>query len=294
MRLASLALISILIMTLDHRDNHLQAVRSTLSVLIYPIQQLANLPQSGGKWIAEGLSTRQELQEENASLRTQVFLQQTQLQQLIGLKAENMRLRELLDSARRINERVLIAEIMSVDLEPFSHQIVINKGSRSGVYIGQPIIDADGVMGQIISISPFTSIAMIITDPSHAIPVVVNRNGLRAIAIGTGIANTMDIPHIPNNADIQVGDILVTSGLGGRFPAGYPVATITETTTDPSRPFASISATSTAKLDRSREALLVWRNDVQANETAEALQMDCTPEDTDCEQTPESPQGMEP
>ena len=271
-------------MTLDHRENHLQAARSALSVLIYPIQQLSNLPHSGGKWIAEGLSTRQELQEENASLRTQIFLQQTQLQRLEGLMAENMRLRELLDSSRRINERVLIAEIMSVDLEPFSHQIVLNKGSRNGIYIGQPIIDADGVMGQVIGVTPFTSIAMIITDPSHAIPVVNNRNGLRAIAIGTGKSNTLDIPHIPNNADIQEGDLLVTSGLGGRFPAGYPVATISEVSTDPTQSFATITALSTAKLDRSREALLVWRNENQLNEneTAEALQMDCDPDDENC------------
>lgn len=270
-------------MTLDHRANHLQAVRSTLAVLIYPIQQLANLPQSGGVWIAEGLSTRQDLQEENASLRTQIFLQQTQLQRLEGLMAENMRLRDLLDSARRVNERVLIAEIMSVDLEPFSHQIVLNKGNRSNIYIGQPIVDADGVMGQVIGVTPFTSTAMIITDPSHAIPVVVNRNGLRAIAIGTGSSNTLDIPHMPNNVDIQEGDLLVTSGLGGRFPTGYPVARITQVTIDPSLPFAKIVATSTAKLDRSREALLVWRNPAQENEAVEAIQMKCPPEEPDCD-----------
>lgn len=270
-------------MTLDHRENHLQMVRSTLAVLIYPIQQLANLPQSGGVWIAEGLSDRQDLQEENASLRTQVFLQQAQLQRLEGLMAENMRLRELLDSSRRVNERVLIAEIMSVDLAPFSHQIVLNKGSRSNIYIGQPIIDADGVMGQVIGVTPFTSIAMIITDPSHAIPVVNNRNGLRAIAIGTGTSNTLDIPHIPNNADIQVGDLLVTSGLGGRFPAGYPVAKVTEVKTDPAQPFAAIVATSTAQLDRSREALLVWRNETEQNEAAEAIQIACPPEDINCD-----------
>ena len=188
---------------------------------------------------------------------------------------------ELLDSSRRVNKRVLISEIMSVDLAPFSHQIVLNKGSRNNIYIGQPIIDADGVMGQVIGVTPFTSIAMIITDPSHAIPVVNNRNGLRAIAIGTGTSNTLEIPHIPNNADIQVGDLLVTSGLGGRFPEGYPVAKISEVKTDPSQPFATIVATSTAKLDRSREALLVWRNELD-----ETLSQECSPEDSDCEPSP--------
>lgn len=268
-------------MTLDHRENHLQAVRSALSVVIYPLQQLTNLPQSGGQWLAEGLTSRQQLQEENAGLRTQLFLQQTQLQRLEGIMAENMRLRDLLDSSRRINERVLIAEIMSVDLDPFSRQIVLNRGSRNGVYIGQPIIDANGVMGQVVNVSPLTSIAMIITDPSHALPIVVNRNGLRAIAFGTGTANMLDIPNVPNNADIKKGDLLVTSGLGGRFPSGYPVATITEVLSDPTQPFAKITATPTAKLDHSREALLVWRTEAPVVEPAG--QVECPPEAADCQ-----------
>lgn len=247
-------------MTLDHRQHHLQTLRSALAVVLYPLQHLANLPQSGGQWFAEGLATRQELQEENASLRTQLLLQQAQLQRFEGLLAENMRLRELLDSSRRVSERLLIAEIMSADLKPFSHQIMLNKGTRKGVYVGQPILDADGVMGQIVSVTLFTSYAMLISDPSHAIPITVNRNGLRGIAIGDGSSTRLDIPNLPNNVDIEVGDLLVTSGLDGRFPTGYPVATVTEVKKDPAHPFATVTAHPTAKLDRSREALLVWPN----------------------------------
>ncbi len=268
-------------MMLDHRQHHLEALRSSIAVALYPIQNLANLPQSGGEWLAEGLSTRRQLQEENASLRTQHLLLQAQLQKLEGLHTENMRLRELLDSPRQLSERVLIAEIMTVDLKPFSRQIVINKGSRSNVYEGQPILDANGVMGQVISVTPFTSVAMIISDPSHAVPVSVNRNGLRAVAIGTGTSNRLDIPHVPNNADIRVGDLLVTSGLGGRFPRGYPVAEVIEVTKDPAQPFAKVTAQSTARLDRSREALLVWRRE---DPSEIAVDDRCGPDEQPCPQ----------
>lgn len=248
-------------MALDHRQQHLDSLRSSLSFLLYPVYQLSDLPRSSGEWLAEGFSTRRELQEENANLRAEHLLLEAQLQKLDTLQLENFRLRELLDSSVRVGERVLIAEILSVDLNPFNRQIVINKGSRQNVYPGQPLLDADGVMGQVISVSWLTSNAMIISDPSHAIPVTVNRNGLRAIAIGTGATNTLDLPHIPNNADIRVGDLLITSGLGGRFPPNYPVGTVTEVTVDSSAPFARVRAEPTAKLDRSREVLLVWHKD---------------------------------
>lgn len=248
-------------MVLDHRQHHLDNLRSAMSLVLYPVQQLTTLPRTGGEWLAEGFTSRRDLQEENANLRVQQILLQAQLQKLDALQAENIRLRDLLDSSIRVGEKVLIAEILSVDLNPFNRQIVINKGTRHDVYVGQPLLDAEGVMGQVISVSPLTSIAMIISDPSHAIPVTVNRNGLRAIAIGTGTSNTLDLPHIPNNADIRVGDLLITSGLGGRFPPNYPVGTVTDVVVDPSAPFAHVKAEPTARLDRSREVLLVWHPD---------------------------------
>jgi rod shape-determining protein MreC len=158
----------------------------------------------------------------------------------------------------KVGERVRVAELLKVDFDPFSQDIVINKGSRDGVSVGQPIVDAEGVMGQVVHVAPFTSTAMLITDPSHAIPVADNRNGLRAIAMGTGSFNRLDIPNLPRNADIQQGDLLVTSGLGGRFPAGYPVATVERVERNPGQSFAEVSARPIAHLEQSREVLLVW------------------------------------
>ncbi len=264
-------MLSVLFMAVDHHQHYLQTFRSAISTLLFPLQQLVDLPRSSQQWLTESLTTRQQLQQENTRLEEQELLLRAQLQKLDALQIENSRLRQLLDSAQRIGERVLIAEIMSVDLNPFSRQIVLSKGSQQGVYSGQAIIDASGIMGQVVTTSPFTSIAMLISDPDHAVPVTVNRNGLRAIAIGTGTSAELNLPHIPNNADISPGDLLVTSGLGGRFPPGYPVATITKVIPQPSAPFAKITALAIAKLDHNQEVLLVWRNDpiqIENNKTA--------------------------
>ncbi len=257
-------LLSILLMTLDHRQHHLDSVRTALSVMVYPLQLLVDLPRATGQWFRESLATRRELQEDNASLRTQHLVLNTQLQKLEALEAENRRLRALLDSSFQVGDRpMLIAALLSVDMDPYRHQIQINKGSLDRLYEGQPLLDSQGVMGQLIDVGPFTARAMLITDPSHAIPVQVNRNGLRTIALGTGSIDRLDLPHIPNNADIRVGDLLVTSGLGGRFPPGYPVADVTAVEQDPGDTFSHISARPRAALDSSREVLLVWPTEAQ-------------------------------
>ena len=250
-------------MTLDHRYDHMKDVRSALSYVITPIYKLMNLPLETGIWISENLSSRQQLLEENRSLHTQHLFLQSQLQKLEALEAENMRLRELLDSSFKVSEQVLIAELLAVDLKPFSQQIVLNKGSRDNVYVGQPILDAKGAMGQIVYVGPFTSTAMLITDPNHALPVEINRNGIRAIIVGTGEPNRLELPFIPNNADVKVGDLLVTSGLGGHFPPSYPAGRITKVVPDPSQPFAEVYAEPTANLESTREVLLVWRTSDQ-------------------------------
>ena len=254
-------LFSIVLMTLDHRQHHLEAVRTTLNVLVYPLQYVVNLPFALTDWGSETLVSRERLIEENRQLKQLQLQQDYRLQKLASLETENRRLRNLLQSAQRDWGRVLIGELIEVDSDPFKRQVVINKGSRDGVFVGHPMLDANGVMGQVIHVTPFNSTAMLLTDPSHAIPVQVNRNGQRAIALGTGEANHLEIPHIPNNADIRVGDLLVTSGLGRRFPAGYPVATITAVEKDPTEPYAVVSATPTASLDSSQEVLLVWPPD---------------------------------
>ncbi len=249
-------------MTLDHRQHHLDSLRDSLSVVVYPLKLLVDLPRSVGDWFSESLATRRRLQEENASLRTQQLVLNTQLQKLEALEAENLRLRALLDSSFQVGSRhMLIAELMSVDLDPYRHQIVINKGSLDHLYEGQPLLDSAGVMGQLVHVGPFTSTAMLITDPGHAIPVQVNRTGLRTIALGTGAKDRLELPHIPNNADIRIGDLLTTSGLGGRFPPGYPVAEVTQVEHDPGRAFARVTARPRAMLDRSREVLLIWPQD---------------------------------
>jgi len=254
-------LVSVVLMTVDHRQHHLNQVRSALSVVVYPLQYVVNFPVEAGEWIKENLTTRRQLEEENASLRTQRLLLKAQLQKLSALEAENIRLRELLQSSFKVGERVLIAEILSVNLDPYKHEILLNKGSREHVYQGQPLLDADGVMGQVVQVGPLSATAMLITDPNSAIPVQVNRNGLRSIAFGTGAIDRLELPHLPNNADIRKGDLLVTSGLGRHFPPGYPVAVVTSVEQDPGQPFAQVSAMPLAHLNQSREVLLVWPGD---------------------------------
>ena len=251
-------LASVILMTVDHRQHHLDALRSGISVTLYPIQFLLNLPNTAGDWLQESFSSRRSLQEENARLHAQHLLLRARLLKLDSLEAENLRLRELLDSSFKAGDRVLIAELMAVDLDPYRHGVLLNKGERQQVYVGQPLLDAHGVMGQIVQVTPFTATAMLITDPAHALPVQVNRNGLRSIVVGTGSLQELSLPHIPNSADIRAGDLLITSGLGGRFPPGYPVAEVVTVTVDPGHAFAKISARPLSHLDRSREVLLVW------------------------------------
>lgn len=245
-------------MTLDHRQHHLEAIRAGLSALVYPLQVLVNLPYAAFDWTSENLATRRTLREENTDLRTQNLIYKAQLQKFAALENENMRLRELLESSFKVGDRILIAALLRVTMEPYTHQIVLNKGSRDDVFIGQPLVDADGIMGQVIHVGPLTSTAMLMTDPAHALPVQVNRNGLRTIAVGTGALDRIELLHIPANADIKTGDLLVTSGLGGRFPPGYPAAEIVSVEIDPGMRFSRVLATPKANLQRSREALLVW------------------------------------
>ncbi len=272
-----LVFVSAALMAVDHRQNYLEGLRGGISVLVYPLQYLVNLPVSASSWIGENLSSRETLLEENGRLKMQHTLFKAKLLKLNAIKAENLRLRELLQSSKKVGEQVLIGELLAVDLEPFTRQIVINKGSRDGIYLGQPLIEADGVMGQIVHLGPLSSTAMLITDANHATPVQINRNGLRAIAVGTGAPDRLTIPYLPISTDIVEGDLLVSSGLGGRFPPDYPVAVVSKVEKNPTQPYAVIHAVPTAKLERSREVLLVWptgrqRQSDNADETPAATQ----------------------
>ena len=258
-------------MTIDHRYGHLESLRSTLSVLVYPMQYVVNLPVRFVRWTRESLDTRASLLEDNQRLRIEQLLLSSRLQKYEVLEMENRRLRKLLESSFKLSERVLIAELLDVDLQPFSHTVLINKGQREGVYDGQPIVDADGIMGQIVHVGPFSSTVLLITDLSHAIPVQINRNGLRGIAVGTGRYHSLQLEYLSNNADIRKGDLIISSGLGSHFPAGYPVGVVTDIKLDPAEPFAKVLIAPSAKLEQSREVLLLWPNDPHDSGTPDGL-----------------------
>ncbi len=258
MRIVAFILASLIMMSVDHRQGHLEKVRSTLSVFVYPLQYVANLPLAVTNWVSEALTTRARLMEENARLRDEQLVLNSKIQKFQILEAENERLREMLQSSEKLDERVLIAELLAVDLQPFRHQIVINKGRREGVYDGQAIVDANGVMGQIVHVGPFSSTVLLLTDPMHAIPVQINRNGLRSIAVGTGQSHILQLEHLPNSVDIKEGDLVVSSGLGSRFPAGYPVGVVYNISRVAGEPFAKVTIIPSAQLEKNREVLLVW------------------------------------
>lgn len=245
-------------MVLDHRFHQTQTIRSALSFVVYPLQILADLPATAGGWMSEQLVSRNVLQNRNRQLEKENLVLHSELQQLEALRAENERLRDLLGSSYKVGNRVLVAELLGVDLDPYRQQVMIDKGTTSAVFEGQVVLDANAVMGQVIHVSPLTANVLLITDPNHSLPVQVLRNGLRTIAAGSGQVNRLELPYLPNNADIEAGDLLVTSGLGKKFPAGYPVAKVIEVLTEPGKPFARVVAEPLAKLDRSREVLLVW------------------------------------
>lgn len=248
-------------MTIDHRSDYLLRIKAWLSVLVFPVQYLAQLPQDIVQDIDNSLRSQQSLLERNLRLQKENLLLKAQVEQFTALQSENMRLRSLLQSSRKLSDDMLIAETISVAMDPYKRQIVINKGISQGVYKGQPVVDAYGVMGQISKPGILYSTAILITDPSHAMPVQINRNGLRAVVYGKGLSNQLSIPYLPNNADIKQGDLLVSSGLGGRFPEGYPVAQVVSVKRNSGQPFAKIIARPIAHLERSREVLLILKKD---------------------------------
>jgi rod shape-determining protein MreC len=245
-------------MALDNQNQHLSGVRRILSASIYPIRVLIDAPSSFGHWIGDTLATRSALIDENDAFGRKILIQNARLQRMEALQAENSRLRALLDSTAKVGDRVLIAEIMSVDMNPFRHMIVVNRGSIDGVQVGQPLIDSQGIIGQVIRDQIFSAEAILITDVDHALPVELLRNRLRTIAVGTGDLERLSLPFLPRNADVVSGDSLVTSGLGGTFPPGYPVGVVREVISEVGEPFLKISAEPAAALNRVREVLLIW------------------------------------
>ena len=257
-RFLLLALVCVSLMILDHREQHVSRVRQGLSVVVYPVRVLVDAPFSAWRWVSGTFAERRQLVEENERLKRDRLSTEFRLQRLAALEMENARLRELLDSTERVGTRALIAEILAVDLDPYRQRFDLNRGLVDGVYVGQALLDAGGVVGQVVRVGPLTSEAVLITDADHAVPVSLNRNGVRTIAVGTGDSGRLRLPYLTNNADVEVGDLLISSGLGGVFPAGYPVGRVTEVRRRPDQAFAEVIAAPASKLDRDREVLLVW------------------------------------
>jgi rod shape-determining protein MreC len=250
--------LSIVLILSDHNGQHLSALRSRLGAVFYPLQWIVDFPARWVPNLGEYFSTQQRLLRDNALLRETQFYQNGQLQKLLALEAENSRLRNLLQSSSRVGEKFIAAEIIQVDSDPFRHRMIINRGATSQVHIGQPMIDAAGVMGEVIEVYENTSRIILITDASHGLPIENVRNGIRAIAFGTGMMGRLEVRHIPSTVDLKVGDTWVTSGLGGKFPAGYPVGIIQSITEGAGDAFATIWVTPSAHLERSRHVLLIY------------------------------------
>lgn len=257
-RLLLLATLCLALMFYDHQRGRLAALHATLSTLVYPVQAAVNLPYALIGWAQHQLQTHAALVAENAALKRQALVAAAELQRLAALQQENARLRELLNAADRLSGRVVAAELLAVSLNPFRHTVVINKGSRDGVFEGQTLLDAHGLVGQVLRVGPLSAEAALITDPSQAIQVEINRTGLRTLAVGTADADQLSLPYLPNNADVKVGDLLVSSGLEGHYPPGYPVGVVSSVVRNPAESFATVTARPTANLDHGREVLLYF------------------------------------
>ena len=267
--IAIIAAVALLIT--EYRSERLMPLRATLSVFTDPLKYLVDLPVSLFENASETLTSYDTLKTENTTLREQQLVNKTQLLKFESLEKENIRLRALLENSFKLGEQVLIAELLSINLAPYEHMMVVNKGTRFGVHPRPPVMDENGVVGQVFRALPLSSEIMLITDPNHAIPVQVNRNGLLTIAVGSGISNQLNLPYLPNNADIQAGDLLITSGLGGTFPAGYPVGVVDDFPQTSNKSITHITATPKALLDRNRELLIVWSNSTPVSLTTPAI-----------------------
>ena len=252
------AALSIVLMFLDQRGNWLEYARYALSASAYPIQLAINSPSAAWHWIQDNFATRAALQAQNDSLRTTRRALELRTLRMEALEAENAQLRALKAALPDVAEKWLPAEIMSIELSTLRQRVIVNKGAASGVFKGQAVLASGGLMGQVLRAGPWSSEVILITDPEHAVPVQVLRSGLRTIAVGQGNDGVMALPYLPVNSDIKVDDLLVTSGLGGVFPAGYPVARVIDVGRDPGQPLAQVHAQPLAAIDRDREVTFVW------------------------------------
>jgi rod shape-determining protein MreC len=252
------SLLALGLIIVDKRYDHLGRIRRVLSVVAYPVQIAVASPFEGWDWFRESVTTRDALRADKAKLESELRLAQFRLQRYEALEAESQRLRALRDSTAGVTSRFVIGDVMDVDLDAFRERVLVDKGAQDGVFVGQAVLDAGGVFGQVARVGQLTAEVILVSDPTHAIPVQINRNGLRTIAVGTGDMGRLKLPYLPTSADVIAGDLLVTSGLGGGFPAGYPVGTVAEVKRDPAASLADVDVKPAAALDRSRELMFVW------------------------------------
>jgi len=257
-RLSLAVLLSISLIFLDVRFSQLDPVRNVISSALTPVQWLSELPVNLAEGFVFLFTSREDLEQEIDLLRARNLVLERKSQKLASVTAELNRLRELLNASRLLDEGVVVAELIGASPDPDNQYIRINKGHNTGVYLGQAVLDADGLIGQVVEVNEFSSRVLLISDNRHAVPVQVNRNGVRAIAYGVGSLSHLELGNVPDTADIQVGDLLVSSGLGGRFPKGYPVASVSSIEHDPGRQFARVKATPQAQINQSRLLLLVF------------------------------------
>ena len=270
LRLFIAVMVSASLMLADSRLNAFSDVRYLLNSFVAPIHYAANLPRTMFDGMYDRFNSRNTLMLENQKLKQEMFMQSSNLLLMEQLKQENSRLRNLLGSPFIRDERKMVTEVMAVDSAPYTHQVMIDKGQIDGVYEGQPVISDKGIVGQINYVGAHNSRVLLLTDPNNSIPVQIVRNDIRVIASGKGHLDTMQLEHIPTNTDVEVGDLLVSSGLGGRYPEGYPVGYISNIDNDNKRPFASIDLETTVEFDKLRYLLLVWptESEVNTEETA--------------------------
>jgi rod shape-determining protein MreC len=252
------SLIALGLIIFDKRYDHLGQIRRFLSVVAYPVQVAVASPFEGWDWFRESVTTRDALRADKAKLEAELRLANFRLQRYEALEAESQRLRALRINTADVADRFVIGDIMALDLDAFRERVLVDKGARDGVFVGQAVLDSGGVFGQVARVEQLTSEVILVSDATHAIPVQINRNGLRTIAVGTGDMSRLKLPYLSTSADVVAGDLLVTSGLGGGFPAGYPVGTVAEVKRDPAQSLADVEVRPAAALDRARELMFVW------------------------------------
>jgi len=247
----------------------MRSLRTSLGLVVLPVQYLVDKPTKWMQGLAASISSQHRLLAENARMRARDFLLQARLQRLLALEKENVELRELLKSSSHLGGKVLVAELLAVGLDPNLQQMIVNKGSKNKVYLGQPVLDAYGVLGQIVSVGPFTSKVLLLTDARSAIPVQSYRNGIRAVVMGHGNRGTITMSNIPETTDVRQGDLFVTSGLGQRYPVGYPVGIVVEIKHVPGEHYNMVLLRPLAHLNKTQQVILAWPNNASLAKTVQ-------------------------